>query len=146
MMLLGESTRSLGQAGRSPTWPGLAAFGASRFDPSRLDQVISEKPGMTAMELIHGSADHTLCQMAELSMLKTFAKQALSSRRTSLALRSWPRQINRKDTMNRDLPPALLWRHSRCLDNAAAEAKGEQWGQAFIFESPWSPQPALRSR
>jgi len=47
------------------------------FDPRKLDQVASEKSGMTAMELIHGIVDHTLYHTAELGVLKRLAKQAL---------------------------------------------------------------------
>jgi len=47
------------------------------FDTGRLDQLISEKSGMTAMELIHGIVDHTLYHTAELGLLKKLAKQAL---------------------------------------------------------------------
>jgi len=47
------------------------------FDPRKLDQVVSEKSGMTAMELIHGIVDHTLYHTAELGMLKRLAKQAV---------------------------------------------------------------------
>jgi hypothetical protein len=53
------------------------AQGVKGFDPRRLDQVASEKSGMTAMELIHGIVDHTLYHTAELGMLKKLAKQAL---------------------------------------------------------------------
>ena len=48
------------------------------FDPRKLDQVVSEKSGMTAMELVHGIVDHTLYHTAELKLLKTLAKQALA--------------------------------------------------------------------
>lgn len=47
------------------------------FDPGKLDQVVSEKSGMTAMEYIHGIVDHTLYHTAELDLLKNLAKQAL---------------------------------------------------------------------
>jgi len=47
------------------------------FDPGKLDQVISERSGMTAMEYIHGVVDHTLYHTAELGLLKNLAKQAL---------------------------------------------------------------------
>lgn len=47
------------------------------MDPRKLDQVASEKSGMTAMEYIHGIVDHTLYHTAQLSLLKTLAKQAL---------------------------------------------------------------------
>ena len=47
------------------------------FDPRKLDQVASEKTGMTVMEFIHGVVDHTLYHTAELKLLKTLAKQAL---------------------------------------------------------------------
>jgi len=47
------------------------------FDPRKLDQVASEKSGMTVMEYIHGIVDHTLYHTAQLQMLKTLAKQAL---------------------------------------------------------------------
>jgi len=47
------------------------------FDPRKLDEVASEKSGMTVMEYIHGIVDHTLYHTAELSLLKTLAKQAL---------------------------------------------------------------------
>jgi len=49
----------------------------SRFDPRKLDEVASEKSGMTTMEYIHGIVDHTLYHTAQLQMLKTLAKQAL---------------------------------------------------------------------
>lgn len=47
------------------------------FDPRKLDQVASEKSGMTAMEYIHGIVDHTLYHTADLQLLKKLAKQAL---------------------------------------------------------------------
>ena len=47
------------------------------FDPRKLDQVASEKAGMTVMEYIHGVVDHTLYHTAELKLLKTLAKLAL---------------------------------------------------------------------
>jgi len=46
------------------------------FDPRNLDQVVSEKSGMTAMELVHGIVDHTLYHTAEMKMLKTLAANA----------------------------------------------------------------------
>ena len=52
------------------------AEAVTSFDPRKLDQVVSERSGMTAMELIHGIVDHTLYHTAELGMLKTLAKQA----------------------------------------------------------------------
>jgi len=47
------------------------------IDPRRLDQLASEKTGMTTMEYIHGVVEHTLYHTAELKLLKTLAKQAL---------------------------------------------------------------------
>jgi len=47
------------------------------FDPDQLDQVASERSGITAMEYIHGIVDHTLYHTAEMDLLKTLAKQAL---------------------------------------------------------------------
>jgi hypothetical protein len=47
------------------------------FDPDRLDQVASERSGITAMEYIHGIVDHTLYHTAEMDLLKTLAKRAL---------------------------------------------------------------------
>jgi hypothetical protein len=47
------------------------------MDPRRLDQLASEKTGMTTMEYIHGIVDHTLYHTAEMKLLKTLAKQAL---------------------------------------------------------------------
>jgi uncharacterized damage-inducible protein DinB len=54
------------------------AEAVTSFDPRKLDQVVSEKSGMSAMELIHGIVDHTLYHTAELKLLKTLAKQALA--------------------------------------------------------------------
>jgi len=53
------------------------AEAVTSFDPRQLEQVVSEKSGITAMELIHGIVDHTLYHTAELSLFKTLAKQAL---------------------------------------------------------------------
>jgi len=47
------------------------------FDLRKLDQVVSEKARMTAMELIHGVVDHTLYHTADLQLLKKLAKLAL---------------------------------------------------------------------
>jgi len=47
------------------------------YDPRKLDQVASEKSGMTAMEYIHGIVDHTLYHTAQMSMLKMLAKLGL---------------------------------------------------------------------
>ena len=53
------------------------AEAVTSFDPRKLDAVASEKSGMTAMEYIHGIVDHTLYHTAQISLLKTLAKQAL---------------------------------------------------------------------
>jgi hypothetical protein len=53
------------------------AEAVTSFDPRKLDQLASEKSGMTTMEYIHGIVDHTLFHTAELGMLKKLAKQAL---------------------------------------------------------------------
>ena len=48
------------------------------FDTRKLDQVVSERSGMTAMELIHGIVDHTLYHTADLQLVKKLAKRALA--------------------------------------------------------------------
>jgi len=47
------------------------------FDPQKLDQSASEKTGRSAIEFIHGVAEHTLYHTAQMKMLKMLAKQAV---------------------------------------------------------------------
>jgi hypothetical protein len=46
------------------------------FDPQKLDQPPSKKTGRSAIEFIHGVAEHTLYHTAQMKMLKTLAKHA----------------------------------------------------------------------
>ena len=47
------------------------------FDPQKLDQPPSKKTGRSAIEFIHGVAEHTLYHTAQMKMLKTLAKQGV---------------------------------------------------------------------
>jgi hypothetical protein len=48
------------------------------FDPQQLDQPPAKKIKRSAIEFIHGVAEHTLYHTAQMTMLRTLAKQAVN--------------------------------------------------------------------